>query len=133
MFEVGYSVITASSSTGGPTAAPPAHFFKPRQARRARPVEPRVTAAVTIQHKLVASWAVLLVGDQSEINALAAYRLLSKKHEAILRGYQPVVVYTSTRSANWHRVRIEANSREVAEALCSKLRAVGGSCLLQRI
>ena len=70
MFEVGYSVITASSSTGGPTAAPPAHFFKPRQARRARPVEPRVTAAVTIQHKLVASWAVLLVGDQSEINRL---------------------------------------------------------------
>src|SRR6478735_5538317 len=30
MFEVGYSVITASSSTGGPIAEPPAHFFKPR-------------------------------------------------------------------------------------------------------
>ena len=132
MFEVGYSVITASSSTGA-TAAPPAHFFKPRQAWTQRSVEPRVTAASIIQNQSVASWAVLLVGDRSEINALAAYRRLSKKHEAIFRGHQPVVVHTSTRSANWHRVRIEASSREVAEALCSKLRAVGGSCLLQRI
>ena len=133
MFEVGYSVITASSSTGGAAAAPPAHFFKPRRARTQRSVEPRVPAASIIQDQSVASWAVLLVGDRSQINALAAYRRLSKKHEAIFRGHQPVVVHTSTRSANWHRVRIEASSREVAEALCSKLRAVGGSCLLQRI
>ena len=133
MFEVGYSVITASSTTGGPIAEPPAHFFKPRQARTARSVEPRIAAEAIIQHQSVASWAVLLVGDRSEINALAAYRRLSKKHEAIFRGYQPIIVHTLTRSANWHRVRIEASSREVAEALCSKLRAVGGSCLLQRI
>jgi len=134
MFKVGSSLIAASDNTGEPTATPPELFFKPRQARTARPVAPRVTAAATIaQQKSVASWAVFLVGDRSEINALAAYRRLSKKHEAILRGYQPVVVHTSTRSANWHRVRIEASSREVAEALCSKLRTVGGSCLLQRI
>ena len=134
MFGVGSSLIAASGDTSGPTATSPALFFKPRQARTARPVAPRVTAAATLaQQKSVASWAVLLVGDRSEINALAAYRRLSKKHEAILRGYQPVVVHTSTRSANWHRVRIEASSREVAEALCSKLRTVGGSCLLQRV
>jgi hypothetical protein len=33
MFEVGYSLIPASGSLNGPTADPPAHFFKPRQAR----------------------------------------------------------------------------------------------------
>lgn len=131
MFAVGYSVITASSSTGRSTAAPPAQFFK---ARIAREVEPGIiTAETIIRHQPVASWAVQLIGDRSEINALAAYRRLSKKHEAIFRGYQPVVVHTSTRSTSWHRVRIEASSREVAHALCSKLRAVGGSCLLQRI
>jgi hypothetical protein len=137
MFEVGYSLIAASGSTGGPPADPPAHFFKPRQARTAMPVEPRITAAAKVaQPKSVASWAVLLVGDQSEINALAAYHRLSKKHEVILGAYQPVVVHTSlgvNTRANWHRVRVEANSRAVAEALCSKLRAVGGSCLVQRI
>ena len=48
MFEVGYSLIAASSSAGEPTATPPAHFFKPRQARTARPVAPRITAEATI-------------------------------------------------------------------------------------
>jgi hypothetical protein len=137
MFEVGYSLIAASGGISGPTADPPAHFFKPRQARTAMTAKPRITAVTTIaQPKSVASWAVLLVGDRSEINARAAYHRLSKKHGAILGAYQPVFVHTSlgvNTGANWHRVRIEANSRVTAEALCSRLRAVGGSCLVQRI
>ena len=39
MFKVGSSLIADSGSTGGPTAAPPALFFKSRQARTARAVE----------------------------------------------------------------------------------------------
>jgi len=38
MFEVGYSVIAASSNVGAPTTDPPAHFFRPPQARTAMPV-----------------------------------------------------------------------------------------------
>jgi hypothetical protein len=49
MFEVGYSLIAASDSIGGPTADPPAHFFKPPQARTAVPVEPRITAAANMK------------------------------------------------------------------------------------
>jgi hypothetical protein len=49
MFEVGYSVIAASSSVGGPTADPPAHFFKPRQARTAVPLGQQITAAANIK------------------------------------------------------------------------------------
>jgi len=49
MFEVGYSVIAASSSVGAPTAHPPAHFFKLPQARTAMPVEQRITAAANIK------------------------------------------------------------------------------------
>jgi SPOR domain len=134
MFEVGHSLIAAPGSVSEPTADPPAHFFRRRQ-RIAIPVEPRVTAATIAQPKSVASWAVLLVGDRSEINALAAYHRISKKHAAILGAYQPVVVHTSlgvNTGANWHRVRIEANSRAAVEALCSKLRAVGERCLVQR-
>jgi hypothetical protein len=136
MFEVGYSLIAAPGGVSEPTADPPAHFFKPRQARIAMSVEARIPTATIARPKSVASWAILLVGDRSEINALAAYRRLSKKHDAILGAYQPVVVRTSlgvNTGANWHRVRIEANSRAAADALCSKLRAVGGGCLVQRI
>ena len=82
------------------------------------------------------AWAVQLVGDRSEINARASYDLLRKKHEAILGAYQPVVVRTTlgvSTAAIWHRVRIEANSRDAAETLCSRLRAAGGNCFVQRI
>src|SRR5262249_1320203 len=49
MFEVGYSVIAASSSVGEQTADPPAHFFRPPQARTAMPLEQRITSAANIK------------------------------------------------------------------------------------
>ena len=81
-------------------------------------------------------WGVQVIGDLSEVKALAAYRALQKKHEAILGSYQPRVIRTTTVKMNaaptWTRIRIEAGSRQVAEALCSRLRAAGESCLVQR-
>jgi hypothetical protein len=60
---------------------------------------------------------------------------LQKKHEAILGNYQPTVIRTSTvkkRAAPiWTRIRIEAETRETAETLCSRLRAAGETCLVQ--
>ena len=81
-------------------------------------------------------WGVQVIGDLSEVKALAAYRALQKKHEAILGSYQPMVIRTTTVKMNaapiWTRIRIEAGSRQVAEALCSRLRAAGETCLVQR-
>jgi hypothetical protein len=37
-------------------------------------------------------WGVQLIGDPSEIKALATYRALQKRHEAILGEYQPTIV-----------------------------------------
>src|SRR5262249_34655531 len=79
-------------------------------------------------------WGVQLVGDRSEITALAVYRQLQKRHEAILGGYEPVVIRTTVKMSSapiWNRVRIAADPREAAQALCSRLRAVGESCLVQ--
>ena len=81
-------------------------------------------------------WGVQVIGDLSEVKALAAYRALQKKHEAILGSFQPRVIRTTTVKMNaaptWTRIRIEAGSRQVAEALCSRLRAAGESCLVRR-
>ena len=82
----------------------------------------------------MSDWGVQLVGDRSEITALAVYRQLQKKHEAILGGYEPVVIRTTVKMSSapiWNRVRIGAVSREAAQALCSRLRAVGENCLVQ--
>ena len=85
--------------------------------------------------KASSPWVVQLTGDRSEVKALAAYRMLQKKHEAILGNYEPVVIRTILKMGAapiWTRVRIEANSRQAAEMLCSRLRAVGETCLVQR-
>jgi hypothetical protein len=81
-------------------------------------------------------WGVQLIGDLSEVKALAAYRALQKKHEAILGGYQPRVIRTTAVKMSaapiWTRIRVEAESRQIAEALCSRLRTAGETCLVQR-
>jgi len=88
-----------------------------------------------VPNKSASPWGVQLVGDLSEVKALAAYRALQKKHEAILGNYQPTVIRTSSvkKSAApiWTRIRIEAKTRQTAETLCSRLRAAGETCLVQ--
>jgi hypothetical protein len=91
-------------------------------------------ASAVVQPKPSSEWGVQLVGDRSEITALAAYRQLQKKHTAILGGYEPIIVRTTAKVSSapiWNRVRIAAASREAAQALCSRLRAAGENCLVQ--
>jgi hypothetical protein len=81
------------------------------------------------------TWGVQLIGDRSELNAMVAFRLLQKRHDAILRSYEPVLIRTvigGGTAAIWNRVRIETGSRQSAELLCSRLRAVRETCLVQR-
>jgi hypothetical protein len=81
------------------------------------------------------AWVVQLAGDRSEIKALTIYRQLQKKHEALLGMYEPDIIRTTLRvgaAPIWTRVRIDSDSRQAAEALCSRLRAVGEDCLVQR-
>jgi hypothetical protein len=89
-----------------------------------------------VPNKSASPWGVQLVGDLSEVKALAAYRALQKKHEAILGNYQPTVIRTTTVKMSaapiWTRIRIEAETRQIAETLCSRLRAARETCLIQR-
>jgi hypothetical protein len=101
----------------------------------AKPQSPSQSPTTIIQPKPAAAWGVQLVGDRSEIKALAVYRQLQRKHQTILGNYEPVVLRTTLRvtaAPIWCRVRVDANSREVAEMLCLRLRAAGESCLVQR-
>jgi hypothetical protein len=82
-----------------------------------------------------AAWGIQLIGDRSEAKALAAYRTLQRKHTDILGPHQPIVARTTGGVGTgivWNRVRVVADSRAAAELLCSRLRAAGESCLVQR-
>lgn len=77
-------------------------------------------------------WGVQLIGNSSEAAALASYRQLQKTYQGVLGSQQPTVIKTNVGvGSHWYRVRIAAVDRSSAEALCSNLRAAGGSCLIQ--
>jgi hypothetical protein len=81
------------------------------------------------------AWGIQLIGDRSEVKAVAAYRALQTRHVDILGPYQPIVARTMGGAGTgivWNRVRVLADSRAAAELLCSRLRAAGESCLVQR-
>ncbi len=77
-------------------------------------------------------WGVQLVGNSSQIAALAAFYKLQKTYASVLGHHEPLVLRSSAgRNASWYRVRISADTRSEADRLCSSLRAAGGSCLVQ--
>jgi hypothetical protein len=81
------------------------------------------------------TWIAQLIGDSSETNALARFRQLQKKHQALLGTYEPVIVRTTLRvrpEPIWTRIRVELDTRQAAESLCSRLEVVGEHCLVQR-
>jgi hypothetical protein len=94
--------------------------------------KPRLSS-VGVQPKPSPAWVVQLVGDRSEVQALALFRRLQTKHEALLKDYEPEIVRTTLKgSPIWARVRIDVSTREAAQLLCSNLRTAGEECLVQR-
>ena len=79
------------------------------------------------------AWGVQLIGSGSEAAAHTAYREMQKKYALLLAAHPPLVLRTSLgKASSWYRVRVGTATRASAEALCAKLRASGGSCLVQR-
>jgi len=81
----------------------------------------------------VPPWGVQLVGDSSQISALASFQRLQKTYNSVLGTRQPFVLRSKVgKTSYWYRVRVATASLQEAESLCSSLRAFGGSCLVQR-
>jgi Transglycosylase SLT domain len=80
-------------------------------------------------------WGVQLAGNWSEGQVLASYERLRRKHDAVLRDRQPLILRAHLpgrpRAAKY-LVRVSENSRVGADALCAKLRAGGGACMVLR-
>jgi hypothetical protein len=80
-----------------------------------------------------AAWGVQLVGSASQATALASFQQLQSTYKSLLGAHQPLVLRSKVgTSAYWYRVRLAFDNRRDAEKLCLSLRAIGGSCLVQR-
>jgi hypothetical protein len=76
-------------------------------------------------------WGVQLAGNFSEGGVLAAYERLRRKYDAVLGDRLPLVLYGRRGEARF-LVRVSEKSRADANALCAKLRAAGGACIVLR-
>jgi hypothetical protein len=82
-----------------------------------------------------APWGVQLTANWSEGRALATYERLRRQYEPVLRDRLPLVLrgrLPGRRSATRYIVRVSEKSRTGADALCAKLRAAGGACVVLR-
>lgn len=82
-----------------------------------------------------APWGVQLAGNFSKARALGAFQRAGAQHRAIIGDLQPMVIGTRLRSRGtraFYRVRLPAATRTEAAALCRRIQANGGACVVLR-
>ena len=78
-------------------------------------------------------WVLHLAGNSSQPRALADFRALQRRFPAVLGEREPLIVRGRLAGLPaWFLVRLGEPTRERAKALCARLEAAGGSCLVLR-
>ena len=77
-------------------------------------------------------WGVQLAGTWSEGRVLATYEQLRRRYDAVLGERLPLVLDAQRRAPSRFIVRVSESSRQEADALCAKLKAAGGACIVLR-
>jgi cell division protein FtsN len=101
----------------------------------AAPAKPATAAPKTLNTASAAPAGpiVLQIGAyKSQADADTAWTIYKSKHAALLAGYSPNIEQADLGDkGTWYRLRIAGfSSRDVALALCDRLKADGGSCFL---
>jgi len=98
------------------------------------PVQPGIT--VTTQERTVGGpWGLQLIGSWSESQALSDFRALQKRFQPVLGDKSPMIIRSRMAgrgAAPWYLIRVAESTRDRAKQLCSRLEAIGGSCLVFR-
>lgn len=101
----------------------------------AREIRLTVPRASTIAAAALAPWGVQLSGNFSKVIALASFERARGRYASLLGDVQPMIIGTRLRTRGFHafyRVRVPAQSRGEADALCRKIQAARGSCAVLR-
>lgn len=92
-----------------------------------------VPAAGGEANPLFAPWGVQISGNFSRDIALTSYRRVAERHNAVFGDLTPVIVATRMGGRGqrvFYRVRLPAQTRVEANALCNRLRKSGGACIV---
>ncbi|HUQ38207.1 MAG TPA: transglycosylase SLT domain-containing protein [Aestuariivirga sp.] len=80
-------------------------------------------------------WGVVIAGGFSEARTLTTFERVKSRYAALLKDELPMVVRTRDLSRGRKllvRVMIGRNTRQEAEALCARLRAQSGACIVDK-
>jgi hypothetical protein len=81
------------------------------------------------------AWGVEIATSFQKQEALDDFARVQKQYSDLLGSYQPLIVETCDLhmgTSPQYSARIGVDSREDADALCTKLRAQGGACVVQK-
>jgi hypothetical protein len=123
----------ASGSPELPTAIPCTEIVRLFAEHRGTiAIHPRSPAAPAAASEKQPPWGVQLVGGPSQVVVLASFYQMQKTYRGVLGSHTPMIIRSPVgTNSSWYRVRVGAATRNDAERLCSDLRTVGGSCLVQ--
>ncbi|KQT84499.1 lytic transglycosylase [Methylobacterium sp. Leaf466] len=82
-----------------------------------------------------APWGIQLAGNFSKSLALASFSRARSRYAGVIGEVRPMIIGTRLRNRGtraFYRIRIPAESRAAADALCTRIRGVGGACLVLR-
>jgi hypothetical protein len=97
----------------------------------------RFTASLEqhVRKSAARSWGVQLAAGFSRDNALAAYARTVKQLIRVLHNRDPIISHKILRSRGsrpLYQIRVGADTRAEADALCNRIRANGGACMVLR-
>ena len=91
--------------------------------------------ALPVEGGPAAPWGIQLAGNFSKSLALASFQRARTSYAGVIGEVRPMIIGTRLRfrgTRAFYRVRIPAESRMAADAVCQKIRNVGGACIVLR-
>jgi hypothetical protein len=137
MIVTGYAAEAWASKTPPQLAASAAPPSTPEMGARCAEIAKSMIERTRRRPDLTANpawgpWGVQLAGNWTEAGVLAAYERLRRKYVAVLGDRLPLVLNGRRRAGVPFLVRVSEESRQAANALCAKLIAAGGNCIVFR-
>ncbi|ABY28591.1 lytic transglycosylase domain-containing protein [Methylorubrum extorquens] len=105
---------------------PPMRGDRDRRGWATSPVEKRVPPPW-------GPWGIQLAANFSKALALQSFSQAQATYAKVIGRARPMIIGTRLRSRGtqaFYRIRLPAQSREDADALCGKIRTVGGACIV---
>ena len=133
--------VTTTASAGGekaPTpqtrpAAQPVENARPAQEQAALPAETQPAQQVATASVPAGGYFIQVASLPSEAEAQKSYNSLSNKFGSVIGGRGVDIRKAEIAGkGTYYRVRIPAGSKDEANALCSKYKGAGGSCLVTK-